>query len=284
MYHFKGEIRMTERNYSGDFYLYDHDGAKVKMTVRADGEAELITKFLSLKAAAILEGFTILEPVVGSGEKVEKIAGYVVGQYKDKNAGKYMPCVHLYADDARVYKCATIYPENFGQLPFNVTNQKQCDAPPKIEDAKLKGYFYDCEFEIVVEPELDYDTGEVKRNEKNYIQYKFKNVKGAAHRGGMTTDKEAIAPTESDPHDGLEDWAAQALPLRAAQDDKRIELRKEISLLGNELYPTKWYDVCTKNVHRLTNGQSTELDDLTAEELTRMLAGLNRAKAGAVAA
>lgn len=111
-------------------------------------------------------------------------------------------------------------------------------------------------------------------------------------RGGKSTDKEAIAPSPSDdraPWDGgslgIDDpavsYATQQLGATVQPSgyiSPIIQLRKDVALLGNHLYGDNWYTVCKNNVGRMTNGKYTELEDLTAEELTRMLAGLNQLK------
>lgn len=104
---------------------------------------------------------------------------------------------------------------------------------------------------------------------------------GQQARDGKPNSKEAIAQHTDGPDElvGYAESVLQGLALKpAGYASQLIELRKQVSLLGNEMYPTRWYEVCTRNVQRLTNGKCSNLDDLTAEELTRMIAGLNRAK------
>lgn len=93
--------------------------------------------------------------------------------------------------------------------------------------------------------------------------------------------------TDGAESDKLVDYAngdLQGVPLKpAGYISPVIELRKTVSLLGNELYADKWFEVARHNVERLTSGKYHELEDLTAEELTRLIAGLNRLKNRVVA-
>lgn len=66
---------------------------------------------------------------------------------------------------------------------------------------------------------------------------------------------------------------------RAQVSESRIEqLRKQFHRLGRELYGDTWDEVRHHNVARITNDQSTSVNDLTAEQVQKLIDGLQQLK------
>jgi hypothetical protein len=109
-------------------------------------------------------------------------------------------------------------------------------------------------------------------------------AEGQKARGRASNGKEAIAQ-HSNGSDKLVEYAEQELQgiqlKPAGYVSPVIELRKQVNLLGEAYYAEDWYEASQHNVGRMTNGKYSDIDDLTAEELTRMIAGLNQLKAKA---
>lgn len=54
------------------------------------------------------------------------------------------------------------------------------------------------------------------------------------------------------------------------------DLRTQVDTLGGQIYGDQWPEVCTRNVKRITAGQAELLGDLTAEQLQKLIAGLQK--------
>jgi hypothetical protein len=52
------------------------------------------------------------------------------------------------------------------------------------------------------------------------------------------------------------------------------QLRSEVHTIGAKLWPDKWDEVRDSNIAKLTGGRTTDIDDLSVDELRRMLDGL----------
>lgn len=182
-------IETTEAPFSANFKLWHPAGVQVQLTVRNPDPQSLDLYIINTMAAiekALQQGFTVTEPVPVEGERIERIAGYVVGEYSDKG-GQFRPCVWLYPDDKRTFKVATVYPEHFDQLPFTVTESEWPGQAPDIDTARKKGCFHDCKFEIVMQPKVDFN-GEPRHTDDGKIIYRFAGVRGAKPAQQQTTD------------------------------------------------------------------------------------------------
>jgi hypothetical protein len=94
-------------------------------------------------------------------------------------------------------------------------------------------------------------------------------------------EAEESTPTGSDP-------AAEPIPAEAATADQRSDrpeptgqvakLRTQLHQLGRELYGENWDQVRHHNVERITEGRSTSANDLTVEQLQKLIAGLRQLK------
>lgn len=62
----------------------------------------------------------------------------------------------------------------------------------------------------------------------------------------------------------------------AATPDETKQLVKDANALGALLWPDKWAEVCGSNVSKLTGGRTTHIDDLSADELRRLVDGLSK--------
>jgi hypothetical protein len=90
------------------------------------------------------------------------------------------------------------------------------------------------------------------------------------------TQPEAIAePTEATP---AVDGAAAPEERPPAPDAGLVKLRKQFHQLGRELFGEDWDQVRHHNVERITDGQSTSANELTAEQLQKLIDGLKTIK------
>lgn len=191
------EQSATERPFSANFHVWHPAGVKVQITVR-DGDVQSLDWHLAAVLAAVEKslalGFSVTEPLPVEGEKLERIAGYVVGEYSDNKSGEFMPCVFLYPDDKRTFKCATVYPESFHLLPFNVpATAEYSGQAPDIDTARKKRLFHDHKFVVVMQPKLRNDGQPVTTDEGKTV-YKFAGVQGAAPQAAPV-QQEASEPT-----------------------------------------------------------------------------------------
>jgi hypothetical protein len=63
-----------------------------------------------------------------------------------------------------------------------------------------------------------------------------------------------------------------------APDPALAKLRTQLHQLGRELYGENWNQVRHHNVERITQGQSSSANDLTAEQLQKLIAGMKQLK------
>lgn len=56
------------------------------------------------------------------------------------------------------------------------------------------------------------------------------------------------------------------------------DLSQEFHTLGEELYGDQWEHVCTRNVQRVSNGKITQSGELSAEQLQKLIAGMQKLK------
>lgn len=175
------EQAATERAFSANFHVWHPAGVKVQVTVR-DGDVQSLDWYLAAAMAAIEKslalGFSVNEPLPVEGEKLERIAGYVVGEYSDKG-GEFMPCVFLYPDDKRTFKVATVYPESFHLLPFPVPAAAEYSGQaPDIDTARKKRIFHEHKLTVVMQPKLRSD-GQPVTTDDGKVVYRFAGVQGA---------------------------------------------------------------------------------------------------------
>jgi hypothetical protein len=63
-----------------------------------------------------------------------------------------------------------------------------------------------------------------------------------------------------------------------AQDAALTTLRQQFEQLGSELYSEEWSQVRRHNVERITQGATSDGDELSAEQLQKLLAGMRQLK------
>ena len=73
---------------------------------------------------------------------------------------------------------------------------------------------------------------------------------------------------------------SEAAPAERPQepDAGLAKLRQQFHRLGRELYGDQWDQVRHHNVERITAGQSTSANDLTAEQLQKLITGMKQLK------
>jgi hypothetical protein len=82
---------------------------------------------------------------------------------------------------------------------------------------------------------------------------------------------EKPAPAEADATESEE-------PHADAPDSTVAKLRTQLHQLGRELYGENWDQVRHHNVERITEGRSNSANDLTVEQLQKLIAGLRQLK------
>jgi hypothetical protein len=71
----------------------------------------------------------------------------------------------------------------------------------------------------------------------------------------------------------------EAAPERLQEPDAGVaKLHKQFHQLGRDLYGENWDQVRHHNVERITQGQSTSANDLTAEQLQKLITGMRQLK------
>lgn len=80
-----------------------------------------------------------------------------------------------------------------------------------------------------------------------------------------TTTGEIVAPAHSPEND---------VPFEKGQPEDADGLLKEFNRLGLELYADTWEQVCRRNVHRISGGKATFVDDLNAEQVQKLVEGM----------
>jgi hypothetical protein len=85
----------------------------------------------------------------------------------------------------------------------------------------------------------------------------------------------ALQPeTAEESSTSLEDEATVA----REQDEALTALRQQFAQLGSELYGDQWPQVRRHNVERITAGQSSDADELTLEQLQKLIDGMKQVK------
>ena len=56
--------------------------------------------------------------------------------------------------------------------------------------------------------------------------------------------------------------------------DEYAAARSQFDAMGKELYGDQWESVCAHNVERITGGASTDVKDLSVEQLTKLIKGM----------
>lgn len=64
----------------------------------------------------------------------------------------------------------------------------------------------------------------------------------------------------------------------AADEELHTSLRQQFTQLGTELYGDSWAEVCRHNIERISQSQASDPDELTAEHLQQLIAGLQQLK------
>jgi len=74
--------------------------------------------------------------------------------------------------------------------------------------------------------------------------------------------------------DVTEDSAAE----EETEDETLVALHQQFNALGQELYGEEWEQTSRHNVARITDGESNDPDDLSAEQLERLIEGMRQLK------
>lgn len=238
-----------------------------------------------------------------NGAEKQQIIGYVLGRGNDTKLKKQMPRLYLYVD-WRPYSPYTVFHEKLDTLPPDIVKEiadyrKAFDGNTKPEllpgalqapeksQAESAGLFHACNFEAIVEPELD-RSGQPKKNTGGYIIHRYVSSVGAIAPAPATTTtttngnghKEPLANrlTLNTLHalgttyygDG---WDAKRLTLvqnRGANREPAMEISS-----SNDLYQSEAEMLCT-GIEKMTRAQIEKLWQemkLPARERKDMVAG-----------
>lgn len=185
-----------EKKYSANFKLFNIEGLQVQFTVRADDAREHMTQLGVYLSALTGDGWRVSEPTGDLRPRTLRVAGWVRAESEDKQAGGFRPCVHLYGQHGD-FKQVTVYFERLNELSLDLGAAKKWDgAAPDRASAQKRGFWNECEMEVILEPMLDYD-GNPLRSEAGRVRYKFGGVKAAGHRGPST--EQQPEPTDDNP-------------------------------------------------------------------------------------
>lgn len=145
---------MTTENsfpYTAGFKLFRADGLQVHFTVNGKEPVDHMTAVDGYIAAMIATGYAVNPPGLESGERVEAIGGWVLGETSHDQ-----PCVYLYgANPGLQYRIVTVYEERIPDLPFavDVNGKRWMGAAPTRDMAAQKGYLSAvADFDIVLTP------------------------------------------------------------------------------------------------------------------------------------
>jgi hypothetical protein len=186
------------------FELYHQSGVLTRLTITEDMNGTDIDRYIANTLhgieRALALGLLVEKPVPGEGEKVERICGYVVGEYEDSKSASFKPCVWLFPDDARTFQVCTVYPENFSLLPFTVGIPDWPAGAPDADTARKKGKLHAWQAEVILAPKTRHD-GTPVLSEKGNPVYRFVGVKGAQPVAMETvqTATHRTAPVETPP-------------------------------------------------------------------------------------
>lgn len=252
------EQSATERPFSANFHVWHPAGVKVQITVR-DGDVQSLDWYLAAAMAAVEKslalGFSVTEPLPVEGEKLERIAGYVVGEYSDKG-GEFMPCVFLYPDDKRTFKCATVYPEAFHLLPFSVPDAAEYSGQaPDVDTARKKRVFHDHKFVVVMQPKLRSDGQPVTTDEGKTV-YKFAGVQSAQPQAAPV-QQEASEPVDEIDVGKATQWAVDKGKFATTADALEAfkEQREKFPILSAGDMREHWIDYVSELPDNPFNGR-----------------------------
>lgn len=179
----------TEAPYSCNFRM-SRDGEQFQFTVRDSDDAQLIDNIMALVAGLQDAGWQFAmtpqrQPVVPTsgqapptvptavpGLKYDPVDGWVLGTYKDKRTQTVRTCVWLYTE-RRPYRAHTIYPEQFGLLPFHVAldvAEAWQGSAPSREQAVERNVWRSASFPLAVVPKLGLDGQPEMKN--GYVVYR----------------------------------------------------------------------------------------------------------------
>jgi hypothetical protein len=150
---------MNEARCSVNWKLYAPSGELMQFTLRDDDPDLHLALLDSYRAALQARGFSVSEPGLEAGEKLEEINAYVCGESKKGDA-----CVYLYSSKTALqWRIATVYVEKFGELPFKPAGKKwEASAAPERGEAEKKGFLTTVPaFKIVLEAQEPDAEGKV---------------------------------------------------------------------------------------------------------------------------
>lgn len=240
------------------------------------------------------------------GAERQQIIGYVLGRGNDTKLKRQMPRLYLYVD-WRPYSPYTVFHEKLDTLPPDIVAEiadyrKAFDGNTKPEllpgalqapektQAEAAGLFHPCNFEAIVEPELD-RSGQPKKNSGGYVIHRYVSSVGAIApaapaattattngNGKNHTEKLASRPTLNTLHalgttyygDG---WDTKRLALvknRGASRDPAVEISS-----SNDLYQSEAEMLCA-GIEKMTRTQIEKLWQemkLPARERKDLVAG-----------
>lgn len=151
---------MNDAPYSANWKLYAPDGAQVQFTLRAEDPDQHIALLETYRATLATRGYTVSEPGLDEGQKIEEVNAYVLGESSKGDA-----CVYLYSSKAALqWRIATVYVEHFAELPFKPAGKKwEASAAPERGEAEKKGFLNSVPvFKIVLEGVPDAESGKTR--------------------------------------------------------------------------------------------------------------------------
>lgn len=234
--------------YTAFFKLFHAAGVQISFGIGAQDPDEHLCKLDAYMSTLLDSGYSVQAPGLEPGEEIESVDAYVRGE-----TSKGDPCLYLYsANHSLQWRIATVYVERFDDMPFSVAGAKlwEADAAPARESAERKGVLNAVPtFEIVLEP-----TGKLTEAGNPILRY-------ARVRGGSA--RPAVATPEPEPDNPFLD------------PDPELERRRDrMHALGTELYGARWEAVRHANVRKLTEGRTESSNDLSLEEVNKLIRGL----------
>lgn len=182
----------TPNTFTASTKLYGHENVQVYFTISLDTDQGTVQENISLAETYLEElfnrGYTVDPKNLAEGAEIMDVAGYVLGW-----TSRDEPCLHLYSDlrHLRKFKFTTVWWEEMQNLPLPELQGKSVDelrlqeprphigSAPERETAEKTGMFvYTNNLRIVMEPEIDYKTGEPKKTDQGNLIKRFSHVYG----------------------------------------------------------------------------------------------------------
>ncbi len=235
--------------FSAGFKMYAPEGVQVYFHIGKDEQTEHLAAVTAYMKALDGIGYTVNPVGVNEGDKVQTIAGWVLGETSNEQ-----PCVYLYASHPGLqFRVSTIYQERIEDLPFavNINADRWIGAAPTREMAEKQSRFNEvAEFDIVLIPH------EHKKKDNGDPLMIFGRL------------RQPNAPkAKQDAGSGVTETAPKAVD--TAQ-------RNRFHSIGTSLYGDKWDDNRHRLVKLITKGNATSSNDLTPAQMQRFIAGMKK--------